>query len=298
MRLEGKRALITGAGSGIGRALAIEAARQGVAAILCGRSQQALEETRALIGDATAMEAEVHLMAADITHAAQRDDLHAEALHRFGRLDLLIHCAGVQWAGPVDRVGERELGQMLDTNLLAPMALTGAMLDLLKIAAPSRVVFVGSMFAEIPFPLFAGYSASKAGLRGFADAARRELQAQGIGVTLAEPRATATAMTARQPHLTSAFAMEMDAPEDVARRILRGVRRGQRTVYPGIAERVFAAIQALAPSLIDRALTRQLQQAIARLGPSWQSVQGPRLGVRCGRAASRPAAQEKEHSAL
>ncbi|MCC7046434.1 MAG: SDR family NAD(P)-dependent oxidoreductase [Alphaproteobacteria bacterium] len=197
-------------------------------------------------------------------------------------------------AGPLERVGDQALATMVGTNLLAPMMLTRAMVGMLRMAAPSRVVFVGSMFGTIAFPLFAGYSATKAGLSGYADAVRRELKADRIGVTYAAPRATATAMTARAPHLSNAFAMTVDSPDQVARRILRGACRGARTVYPGPGERVFAMVQAIAPGLIDGAVGRQLRQAIRHLGPSWQSVQGPAFAPwRRHQPAIQPSAEER-----
>lgn len=271
MRLEGKAVLITGAGSGIGRALAVEAARRGANLLLTGRDRIALEETRALI----AQPVDVHIVPGDITRPDHCAELQHVARRAFGRLDLLIHNAGAQWAGPLERISDQALATMVNTNLLAPMMLTRAMIEMLRLAAPSRIVFVGSMFGAIAFPLFAGYSATKAGLSGYADAVRRELRADRIGVTYAAPRATATAMTARAPHLSDAFAMTLDAPDQVARRILRGACRGARTVYPGTGERVFALVHALAPRLIDGAIGRQLRQAVRHLGPRWQSVQGP-----------------------
>jgi short-subunit dehydrogenase len=292
MRLEGKLALITGAGSGIGRALAVEAAGRGVHLILTGRDRGAIEETRELV----ARQVDVQLCPGDVTQPGHCRELKDEVLARGGRLDLLIHNAGAQWAGPLDHVGDRALEAMVDTNLLAPMMLTRALIDPLRAAAPSRIVFIGSMFGEIAFPLFSGYSATKAGLRGYADAVRRELRAEGVGVTYAAPRATATAMTARTPHLSNAFAMSLDAPDQVARRILRGVRLGARTVYPGPGEWLIATVHALAPTLIDHALVRQLRQAIAQLGPSWQSVQGPAFSAWRRYADVHPVKSGKEPS--
>lgn len=282
MRLEGKRALITGAGSGIGRALAREAGRHGMRMMLVGRNRDALEETAALIGAG----ATVHVVPCDITRADCRELLRAEIGRLFdGALDLLVQNAGAQWAGPVDAVDDEALETMAAVNLVAPMALTRALAGALRAAAPSRVVFIGSMFGEIAFPLFAGYSATKAGLKAYADALRRELKSAGIGVTYAAPRATATAMTARQPHLAGAFATQLDAPGDVARRVMRGVRGDARNVYPGFGERMAALVQAFAPGVIDGALGRQLRRAARRLGPDLKTVQGP---TRIRRASSWP----------
>lgn len=263
--------LITGPGSGIGRALALDAARRGMHLMLAGRTRAALDETVSLLPAG----AQAHVVAADVRSPDSRALLRRAVDARFGGLDLLIHNAGVQWAGPIEAVADEALHEMIDTNLIAPMALTRELLGMLRAASPARVVFIGSMFGDIGFPLFAGYSASKAGLRVYADALRRELAPLGVGVTYAAPRATATALTARVPHLTNAFALELDAPEEVAARVMRAVEREARHVYPRWPERLLAALHGIAPSLVDAGVLRQFRQALERLGPQSRLAQGP-----------------------
>ena len=117
------------------------------------------------------------------------------------------------------------------------------------------------MFGDIPFPLFSGYSATKAGLRALSDALRRELADDGIGVTHAAPRAVRTPAFARYDELERPFAMKVDSPEAVARHIWNGVARGRATIYPGLAERVLLLVQRLAPGIIDVALAPRLRKA-------------------------------------
>jgi short-subunit dehydrogenase len=255
MQLDGRSALITGAGSGIGRALAIAAAREGMTVALVGRRKDALEETRRSLPDPE----QGIVLPADITDAAGRRRLRHDVGAAFGRLDLLVNNAGVQSVGTLDETGDADIDAMLRTNLGAPMALTRTMLDLLRAAAPSRIVNIGSMFGLIGFPLFSVYSATKFGLRGFSDALRRELKDDGIGVTFAAPRATATAAMDGSQHLVKPFGMRIDRPEAVAARILKAVKRDARSVYPAGPERLFLLLQALRPGVIDGALVRQLR---------------------------------------
>lgn len=250
MPRDGRRVLITGGGSGIGRALAIEAARRGDSVALCGRRSDALAET------AAALPADPILIQADITVADDRARIVARLEEAWGGLDVLVNNAGVVAGGPADRLGDAALEAMLRTNILAPIALTRDLAPLLRAARPARVVNIGSMFGDIAYPGFAAYSATKFALRGFSSALRREWHPHGIGVTYAAPRATRTAAAAAFQDLIVATGMALDDPDRVARQIWDGVAAGRDEIYPRGAERLFVLIQRLAPKLIDRALAR------------------------------------------
>ena len=183
MQLEGKRVLVTGAGSGIGRALAIEASRLGITVALCGRRADALAATLSEM-----VPCGRHLrLRGDITAPAVRRGVRDYLWKQWGGLDVLVNNAGVVAVGPLAFATDAELERVMATNVIAPMALTRDMLPLLRRARPSRVVNVGSMFGDIGYPLFAAYSASKFALRGLSMALRRELRPFGIGVTYAAP---------------------------------------------------------------------------------------------------------------
>lgn len=258
MQLRGRLALITGAGAGIGRALALRAADEGMNVVLAGRNEAALQETRAQHKSLAA----APTIAADIATAAGRALLSGFVRQAYGRLDLLIHNAGVQQALPVESIADDAIDRMVQTNLLAPMALTRDLLPALRAGAPSRVMFIGSMFGDIGFPLFASYSATKAGIRGYADALRREVARYGIGVTYVAPRGTRTAMAAAASDIIAAFGMKLDPADLVARQAIRAVRQDARSAYPRGPERLFVLLQRLAPALIDRAIRRQLAAAL------------------------------------
>ena len=211
MRLDGKRALVTGAGSGIGRALAVELSRRGATVLLTGRRLAPLEETQALLARPGTV------IQADITDEADRQRLVSEVA-ALGPLDLLVNNAGMVISGPLALAGADERRRMVETNLLAPIELTLALLPLLRAAAPSRVVNVGSMFGDIAFPYFTAYSATKFGLRGWSDALRRELAGERIGVTYAAPRGTRTPAADGFASLVAAFEMRLDPPEAAQQR--------------------------------------------------------------------------------
>lgn len=254
--LKGKRILITGAGSGIGRALAIEAAKRGAVVALAGRRLQALEDTRdALVGDG-------HLaIPLDVTQTDSRAELRIELGRVWGHVDLLVNNAGTMPGGPLSQLSDEALQAAVATNLGGPIALTRDLLPLLRAANGARVVNLGSMFGQIPYPLFATYSATKAGLRAFSIALRRELKPLGIAVTHAAPRATMTAAASPFQRLARPFGMTFDPPDRVAHHVWNRVERGADAIYPRGPEPVFALLQALAPRLIDAAVHKQLLRA-------------------------------------
>jgi len=258
--LDGKIALVTGAGSGIGRALAVELARNGAHVLLVGRREAALEETRALL----AHRGQGTVLAADITNPAARATL-AETVRKYGQLALLVNNAGMVAAGPLALEDSGTRRRMVETNLIAPMELTLALLPLLRAARPSRIVNIGSMFGDIAFPYFSAYSATKFGLRGWSEGLRRELAPLGVAVTYAAPRGTRTPAADGFADLARAFEMALDPPETVARLIVEGIRRDARDIYPRGPERVFVLLQRLLPRLIDKALIKQSAKAVAKL---------------------------------
>jgi short-subunit dehydrogenase len=251
MQPEQKLVLVTGAGSGIGRELAIEAARRGMGVALCGRRLDALKATAALLGPAAS-----HLIIqADITRAEDRRRIVDRIGNERGSLDVLINNAGVVEGGPLEAFDDDALMRAFQTNILAPMALTRDLVTLLVAAKPSRVVNVGSIFGDIGYPEFTCYSATKFALRGFSIALRREWKQKGISVTYAAPRATRTDAAVAFDDLIAKTKMNLDPPDEVARRIWQAIARGRDSVYAPAPERIYVLIQRLFPGIIDRSLS-------------------------------------------
>lgn len=261
MQLEGAVILITGAGSGIGRALAVALSAQGAVPVLLGRGVSGLEQTRAALKNPDA----ARMLCVDLADPVARADVPARLAAFTNRLDAVINNAGVVHAAAVTAQPEDQWRQMLEVNLLAPMALTRSLLPLLKASGQGRVVNIGSMFGDIAFPYFAAYSASKFALRGWSEALRREWADEGIGVTYCAPRGTRTPAAEGFRAYAEAFAMRLDPPDAVAEHIVAGLRRNARDLYPAGPERLFLLVQRLLPGVVDGGILRSLRAAMPRL---------------------------------
>lgn len=247
------RAVLTGASGGIGAAIATELAPRCALLILVGRNRAALEALqRDLKG------CPVHLVCGDLSAPATLAAIEAAA-RGLGGIDLLINNAGVSDFHAFDSQPSDAIAAMLATNLLAPMLLTQRLIPLLRAAPAAQIVNVGSVFGSIGFPGFAAYCASKAGLKGFTQALRRELSDSTIAVRHFAPRATRTALNSVAVNaMNDELKTTQDSPRQVARALLRFLDGGawQRTL--GAKERFFALVNAMLPGLPDSAIRAQL----------------------------------------
>lgn len=247
------RAVVTGAGGGIGAAMARQLAPQADALILVGRRPAPLQMLRAELN------VPVQLVCGDLADPATLAAVEASA-RQTGGLNLLVNNAGVSDFHSFETQSPDTIRAMIETNLLAPMLLTRQLLPLLRQAPSAQVVNVGSIFGLLGFPGFAAYGASKAGLKGFSQALRRELSDTNVEVRHFAPRATSTGINS---DAVNAMNMELntaqDSPEAVAAAFMDflGGSAWQRTL--GGKESFFVLLNKLIPALPDGAIRKQLQ---------------------------------------
>jgi short-subunit dehydrogenase len=252
MRLPESVVVLTGASGGIG----LELAEQ-----LCAAGAQVLAVSRR-VGELGSLlkryPDRLRWQEADLRSQEGRDQVVGRA-REMGNVNVLINAAGVNRFALLDQLDEHALDELLDINLKAPLQLTRACLPLLRAQPKALVVNVGSTYGSIGYPGYATYCASKFALRGFSEALRRELADTSVNVLYAAPRATRTSMnSSAATALNQALKVGMDDPADVARAVLEAVQSERSELYLGWPEKLFVRINGMLPSVVDRALRKQL----------------------------------------
>lgn len=183
--IEGKRILITGASSGIGRATSIECSKLGATCVLVGRNEARLQETLSLL------EGNGHItIAADLMKA---DDLQLIATN-CDKLDGVVLNAGINLMAPIYFLKEKDVNKVFATNTLAPMHLMQALLKARKINAMASLVFTSSIDAVNPDVSSSAYAASKAALTSFMRSCAKELAPRQIRANAVHPGLVETGM--------------------------------------------------------------------------------------------------------
>lgn len=249
-------AVLTGASSGIGRALALALAQRGCHLALADVNAAALTETAEQARTHGVRVSEHPLDLANRTSVAA---LPEAVMAEHGKVDLLINNAGVALGGTFDQVSSEDFDWLMSINFDAVVCMTRAFLPLLKQRPAARIVNVSSLFGFISPAGQTAYCASKFAVRGFSNALRLELHGGPVGVTVVHPGgvATAIATSARPPEgvdeaeharkLKQAEKLLRMPPAKAAQIILRGIERDKPRVVVGIDARILAWLERLMP---------------------------------------------------
>jgi len=268
MQLKDRVAVVTGAGSGIGRALAQALAQRGCHLALADRDQAGLAQTAAL-PELRGVRVSVHAL--DVADRDAVAALPAAVLAEHGRVDVLVNNAGVALGGSFEQVSEADFDWLMSINFQAVVRMTRGFLPLLHRSDDARIVNVSSLYGLISPPGQSAYSASKFAVRGFSNALRHELASSRIGVTVVHPGgiATSIARNARlaepipqeqlQQRLARADKMLRMPPSRAADIIVRGLEKRRSRVLVGMDAVVVSWLERLAPVHYWRLLGRSVQ---------------------------------------
>lgn len=240
MNLEGKRILLTGASGGIGRALAAALERSGC---------QVLRHSYSKVFDDDQLSVRGDLM-------LEKDIEAVVVAARNFNVDIVINNCGVNELTPFEMSGVQ---RTMDINVSGPMKLTQALLPFLREKPEAAIVNIGSTFGEIGFPGYVTYCASKAAIKGFSEALRRELSDSSVHVFHVSPRATKTDMNSPvSQQLNAELGNAEDEPDYLAARIVNAMQRDQVRLQIGFMEKIQVKLNGLFPGIFDLAIGSQL----------------------------------------
>lgn len=261
MELQGKVAIITGASSGIGEALALAMARHGCHLVLSARRRERLES---LADRCRAQGVRAVGIPSDMSDRAQVQALVAQAAAAFGGLDILVNNAGVGLMGAVAGLDMDLMDQVVRTNLYGPIWAIQAAVPVLRARGGGMIVNVSSVVGLRSLPYTGGYCATKHALNAISDSLRIELQGTGIRVVSAYPGATETefgdARLGVRPRGLRRHPGGLVSAEVAAAAVLRGIRSGRRDVFVRWQDRLMAAASRTLPGVADLVLYRWAQK--------------------------------------
>ena len=247
---EGRTLIVTGASSGIGRALAFAASREGDRVVLVARRAERLE---AIAADIRAAGGTSVAVAADVIARESPAKIVSAAVQSFGRIDVVVNNAGAYGYGELLEQTDASLEAQWQLHVAAPLRLARAALPHLE-ATRGQLVFLGSGVARVPLPNAGAYSLGKAAIRAAAVQLRRELRARGIAVTYVDPGVVASEFHSSQNIARPPGGIV--SPERVARAILRALRRRAAVVNAVPWQTAFTTLAEWSGALADPVVVR------------------------------------------
>ncbi|GAB4141499.1 MAG: SDR family NAD(P)-dependent oxidoreductase [Thermogutta sp.] len=254
--LDGSRGLITGASSGIGRALAEELIRRHCRVVVAARRAERLEEL-ARLGEKYGTE--VIVFAGDMSTPEARRQLVAHAHERLGALDFLVNNAGMGALGRFEEMPPERLREVMELNFFGLVELTYAALPLLRNGNRPIIVNVSSILGHRGIPWRSYYCASKFAVQGFSESIRAELSRHGIDVLVVSPGRTKTELfdgpleRGTEPAWPEPKPV---SPQYVARKIVQAMKRGKAEIIPHVWGKGMVLLSRFCPRLMDRILKR------------------------------------------
>jgi len=255
-QINNSRVIVTGASSGIGRALAVELAADGARVVIVARREDRLEE---LAEQIKADGGTVEIVAGDITDEDLRRRAIEKAQSSFGGLDALINNAGVGAMGLFEDADPKRVREIMEVNFFSLVEMTRLALPLLKQGEKPIIVNISSILGHRGVPHNSEYAASKFAVAGFSESIRAELAAQGIDVLVVSPGTTATEFFDQVVQKTSEPSWPEHAAvtaEDVARATVKAMRRGKHQIIPYRWGKLLCWINRLSPRLVDSLMER------------------------------------------
>ena len=239
----GKRVLVTGASSGIGRALVVELTAKGARCTALARRGHLLEQLQKELAERGHEQPEIAV------HDLLTDEGLRGAKELTRKSDILINNAGFGMNGRFLTAAHAQVERMFQLNFVVPSILSQEAAKVFKVKGTGGIMNVASIAGMVPTPFHAAYSATKAGLLNFTEGLHSELKPIGVNVTVLCPGVTDTEFFDAGNYCTKSLVYRLKrlSPESVAKAGLQGLSRGTMTVVPGIQTKVLIAATKILP---------------------------------------------------
>jgi len=255
-QLKGARILVTGASSGIGRALCVRLCKHGACVLATARREDRLVRLQA---DCAELPGTLQIIAGDLTLDSHREAILQWVDSQWGGIDVLVNNAGVGAIGRFDEATQDRLRQVMEVDFFAPVELTRLCLPWLRKGNRAAILNVGSVLAHRAVPNKSEYCAAKFAIRGWSESLRVELAKEGIDVLMLSPSTTRSEFfdslvdTNPQEKSRSVGSMSSDR---VAQLAVSALVRSKREMILSVGGRALVWAGRLFPRLTDRLLSR------------------------------------------
>lgn len=256
--------IVTGASSGIGRATALALMRERAELVLVARRQNLLlqleEEIRRAGGTACSL-------GMDLRKGTNVETMIRSTHDRFGRIDVLINNAGFGFLGTVENTPAMIVREIFDLNFEAPLLASQLVIPIMKAQGGGHIINVSSVVGKRGLPMSGIYCATKFALQGISESLRLEVKVHGIDVSVISPAGTETEFgeSIRRGDIKKKFKPvgHIQSAEEVAKAIVQCIKRPKIEVYPNRSSRFLVWANAIAPSLVDRIVSRYLRDRLS-----------------------------------
>jgi len=262
--LAGKTAVITGAASGIGRALALQCAQAGAQVAICDVAKAELEETARLI---SAQGSAVLALTVDVSKRAEMVAFAAAVSARFSGADILVNNAGVSLSQLLEHTTTEQMEWIFSINFWGVVHGCNAFLPLLRRSKDAHIVNVSSLFGLIPMNSQGAYVASKFAVRGYTETLVIELAGSGIAVSCVHPGGVKTGIARNGRHFDAANAevsaqmvaqefeqIAQTSSEQAAAIIIAGMQHKRPRIMVGLDAKIADFLQRISPTLVRKVL--------------------------------------------
>jgi short-subunit dehydrogenase len=257
-KITGKRVIVTGASSGIGKAIAFELARKGTRLVLTSRRFDILEKVAQEIEHTFPQVTSPLVIACDVVNREQVNRVIHFCVEHFGGIDILVNNAGIGVYGSSEKTSSEDFRSQMEVNFLGSVHFILEAFPLMKQARKGLIVNVSSLAAKHGVPYLGAYGASKAALAVLSQSLHAELARSGISVLTVYPGYTETDLFKKEKKVGGARRPTgpYTSPQKVAEAVVRAIEKEKCELIPSVKGKALILCQSLMPWLVRKAMER------------------------------------------